>query len=114
MASSFGVLDKFALVLYSEDVEGKGKIEVRPFECVNYECSYSVLEIKVVAEGIDWVKPTLISYQGVPCIMYQKGGEIELVTFEANGGFKVLDFKTVTGQSGSYIYSFNGDYDGDC
>ena len=46
--------------------------------------------------------------------MYQKGGEIELVTFEANGGFSVLDFKTVTGQSGSYIYSFNGDYDGDC
>jgi len=67
----------------------------------------------VVAESVDWVKPTLISYQGKPCIMYQKNGTIELVSFTAVG-FSVVDFKDVAGQSARYLYSFNGDYDGDC
>lgn len=74
MASSFGVSDQFNLIFYCADGDKTGKIDMVPFDCVDYQCTFDLEKMKIVAEGTDEIIPTLISYAGVPCIMYQKDG----------------------------------------
>ena len=38
VVSTFGVSEQFRLILYSNTEEKGGYIEVRPYECVDFEC----------------------------------------------------------------------------
>ena len=60
LASSFGVSDQFKLILYFTDDQGGARIEICPFECVDFKCivskSLDVPEIDNVSQFVPtWI-----------------------------------------------------------
>ena len=70
--------------MYFTDEKGEAEIEIRAFECVDFDCVVDrALKIEEIHDGLDQITPTFISFKGKTSVIYHKESIAYSLTFSS-------------------------------